>query len=88
MLAVLLAFTVGLVTSLSLTVPVRQLALRAGMVDHPGPRKVHLTPIPLLGGLAIYCGVVLAILVSLVGAARAQALGMPAAALILMASGI
>ena len=53
MVAVLLAFTVALVASLGLTVPVRQFALRVGMVDHPGPRKVHLQPIPLLGGLAI-----------------------------------
>src|SRR5437660_10461789 len=71
----LIAFTVSLIASLSLTVPVRQLALRVGMVDHPGPRKVHLTPIPLLGGLAMYCGVVLATLVSMDGQARAQNAG-------------
>jgi UDP-GlcNAc:undecaprenyl-phosphate GlcNAc-1-phosphate transferase len=51
--ASLIAFAVGLVASLGLTVPVRQLALRTGMVDHPGPRKVHAQPMPLLGGVAI-----------------------------------
>jgi UDP-GlcNAc:undecaprenyl-phosphate GlcNAc-1-phosphate transferase len=58
----LIAFSVALLASLSLTIPVRQLALHLGMVDQPGPRKVHLTPIPLLGGLAMYLGVVLALI--------------------------
>ena len=71
----LLAFLIGLSASLVLTVPVRALAIRVGMVDLPGPRKVHLTPIPLLGGLAIYCGVTLAIFAVFDGPARAQSLG-------------
>ena len=71
----LIAFAVGLIASLGLTIPVRQLALRVGMVDLPGPRKVHLQPIPLLGGLAIYCGVLIALLVSLGGPALTQVLG-------------
>ena len=29
------------------------------MVDRPGPRKVHLQPMPLLGGVAIGCVLVL-----------------------------
>ena len=53
MAAGLLAFFIALFASLVLVVPVRALALRVGMVDLPGPRKVHLTPIPLLGGLAM-----------------------------------
>jgi UDP-GlcNAc:undecaprenyl-phosphate GlcNAc-1-phosphate transferase len=112
-----LAFSIALVASLFLTVPVRQLALRVGFVDLPGPRKVHATPIPLLGGLAMYCGVVLALLIAMGPSARAQTfgiflgatlvglvgvmddggllhhqvklfLGMPGAALILVASGV
>ena len=70
-----LAFSVALVASLFLTAPVRQLALRVGMVDHPGPRKVHLTPMPLLGGLAMYCGVALAVLIAMPPSARAQTAG-------------
>jgi UDP-GlcNAc:undecaprenyl-phosphate GlcNAc-1-phosphate transferase len=58
----LLTFSVALLASVSLTWPVRALALRYGMVDQPGPRKVHLKPMPLLGGIAIYLGFVLAIL--------------------------
>ena len=113
----LLAFLIGLSVSLFLTVPVRALAIRVGMVDLPGPRKVHLTPIPLLGGLAIYGGVMLAIFSVFDGPARAQSfgiftgativaivgflddrgwlhhqiklfLGMPLAAVILLASGV
>src|SRR3974390_2782707 len=113
----LLAFLIGLSASLFLTVPVRALAIRVGMVDLPGPRKVHLTPIPLLGGLAIYGGVMLAIFSVFDGPARAQSfgiftgativaivgflddrgwlhhqiklfLGMPLAAVILLASGV
>ena len=61
MSAGLLAFLIAASASLLLTVPVRALAIRVGMVDLPGPRKVHLKPIPLLGGLAIYGGVMLAI---------------------------
>src|SRR5579885_3338954 len=53
MAAGLLAFFIALFVSMLLTVPVRALALRMGMVDLPGPRKVHLEPIPLLGGLPI-----------------------------------
>ena len=113
----LLAFLIALSASLVLTVPVRALAIRVGMVDLPGPRKVHLTPIPLLGGLAIYGAVMLAIFTVFDGPARAQSvgiftgativaivgflddrgwlhhqiklfLGMPVAAVILLASGV
>src|ERR1700739_163628 len=75
MSAGLLAFLIALSASMALTVPVRALAIRVGMVDSPGPRKVHLKPIPLLGGLAIYAGVMMAILIAFDGAARAQSFG-------------
>src|SRR5260221_10117780 len=75
MAAGLLAFFIALFASLALVVPVRALALRVGMVDLPGPRKVHLTPIPLLGGLAMYAAVVIAVLFAFNGPARAQIVG-------------
>ena len=75
MSASFLAFIIALSASLVLTVPVRALAIRVGMVDAPGPRKVHRKPIPLLGGLAIYAGVMLAILIVFDGTARAQSFG-------------
>src|SRR5260370_2225327 len=75
MSAGLLAFLIDLAASLVLAVPVRALAIRVGMVDLPGPRKVHVKPIPLLGGLAMYAGVMLAVLFAFDGAARAQSIG-------------
>lgn len=113
----LLAFVIAFFASVTLTAPVRGLALSVGLVDKPGPRKVHVKPIPLLGGVAIYCGFVLAVLITLHASARGQIVsilagatlvavigflddsgllhhqlklfvGMPAAALLLIAAGI
>jgi len=84
----LLAFSIALLASVALTVPVRALALRVGMVDLPGPRKVHLQPIPLLGGLAIYGAVVMAALLSTSGPARHQVAGILAGATLVAAVGI
>ena len=113
----LIAFLVALVGSLSLTIPIRRLALHYGMVDYPGPRKLHVNPIPLLGGIAIYLGFSLAVLLTLRSVPQQQIgsifvgatllavvgflddggllhhqvklfVGMPMAALLLLASGI
>jgi UDP-GlcNAc:undecaprenyl-phosphate/decaprenyl-phosphate GlcNAc-1-phosphate transferase len=83
-----LAFLIALFASLMLTAPVRELAIRVGMVDLPGPRKVHLRPIPLLGGLAIYGGVVLAVLLTFGGPARAQIVGILTGATLVAAVGV
>jgi len=83
----LLAFSIALVASVFLTVPVRALAIRFGMVDLPGPRKVHLQPIPLLGGVAIYAAVVIAAIFS-TSAARDQILGILAGATLVAAVGV
>ncbi len=88
MSASLLAFFIALFASLVLAVPVRALALRVGMVDLPGPRKVHLQPIPLLGGLAIYGGVLLGVHSLFQGEARAQIGGILAGATLIAAVGI
>src|SRR5437879_10658054 len=87
MSAGVLAFLIALFASMVLTVPVRALALRVGMVDLPGPRKVHLEPIPLLGGLAMYGGVMLAIVFAFDGAARAQSAGIVTGASLVAAVG-
>src|SRR5256886_12802922 len=71
-----------------LVVPVRALALRVGMVDLPGPRKVHLKPIPLLGGLAMYAAVVIAVLFAFNGPARAQIVGILIGATLVATVGI
>jgi UDP-GlcNAc:undecaprenyl-phosphate/decaprenyl-phosphate GlcNAc-1-phosphate transferase len=84
----LLAFLIALFASMMLTVPVRALALRVGMVDLPGPRKVHLRPIPLLGGVAMYASVVLAVLFTFRGSARAQIVGILIGATLVACVGI
>ena len=87
MAAGLLAFGIALFASLMLTVPVRALAIRVGMVDLPGPRKVHLQPIPLLGGLAMWGAIMLAVLFAFDGPARAQSIGIVTGATLVAAVG-
>jgi UDP-GlcNAc:undecaprenyl-phosphate GlcNAc-1-phosphate transferase len=52
-------FLSALVLSVVGTPLVRRLAISIGVVDQPNARKVHAHPVPLLGGIAIYGGVVL-----------------------------
>ncbi|MGB8476748.1 MAG: MraY family glycosyltransferase [Candidatus Acidiferrum sp.] len=84
----LLAFLIALFASLTLTIPVRALALHVGMVDLPGPRKVHLRPIPLLGGLAMYAAVLLAVFFTFSGEAREQIAGILTGATLVAVIGI
>lgn len=83
----LISFAVALLASLTLTIPVRQFALRVGMVDQPGHRKIHAQPIPLLGGIAIYAAVLLAMLFSRGGETLAQILAILAGATLVVATG-
>ena len=48
----------SLVVSLVAACLVRRWAPRWGLVDRPGHRKVHSTPTPLGGGLAVFTGIV------------------------------
>ncbi|HKS83505.1 MAG TPA: MraY family glycosyltransferase [Candidatus Acidoferrales bacterium] len=84
----LIAFVVALVAALGLTVPVRALALRYGMVDLPGPRKVHLKPMPLLGGIAIYLAFILSVVLTLHAAPEQQVVGILAGATLVAAVGV
>lgn len=83
-----LAFLVALLASAAVTVPVRKIALRTGMVDQPGPRKVHAKPMPLLGGIAIYAGFVVAALLSLHNAPEAEIIGILSGATLVMLVGV
>ncbi|RLT57364.1 MAG: undecaprenyl/decaprenyl-phosphate alpha-N-acetylglucosaminyl 1-phosphate transferase [Chloroflexi bacterium] len=55
-LAYLIVFIVALAASLVGTPLARRMARSFGVLDQPSARKVHRTPTPLLGGLAIYAG--------------------------------
>ena len=59
----LLSVSLAGLTTLVLSWPLRRIALRFGVMDHPGPRKAHGEPVPYLGGLALLAGVAAAILV-------------------------
>jgi len=61
----LVAFIIALATAYFITPYVKELAIWAGAMDAPNARKVHTTPIPRMGGLAIYAGFVLAVLASI-----------------------
>ena len=42
----------------------RRLALTLNFTDDPEARKVHITPVPMLGGIAIYLGLMSAMALS------------------------
>lgn len=64
------------VVSLGVTALMRVVAPRVGLVDQPAARKVHTTPTPLGGGLGIYCGFVIPVLLAQ-GAANWLLAGQP-----------
>ena len=69
-------FATAFLASMGLTPAARRFALRFGFVDLPGPRKIHIVPVPLLGGAAIYGAAVLAVYAFLADpAARVEAIG-------------
>ena len=50
----LLIAVMALVMAVAATPVMRNVALRIGTVDKPAARKIHVNPVPLLGGAAIY----------------------------------
>ena len=63
MVHIALIALVALTFSLLATPLVRRAAIRVGVVAVPRARDLHLQPVPLLGGAAIYGGFVIALLV-------------------------
>ena len=57
-----------------------------GLIDHPGGRRLHATPVPLVGGLAIASGLLLAL--AWRGTVQPAPLALPVAALIMVAGGV
>ena len=56
MIAYLVVFAVSATTTFALTPLVRRAAIRFGAIDVPNDRKVHPTPRPTMGGIAMYGG--------------------------------
>ncbi|CUH95486.1 putative membrane protein [Propionispora sp. 2/2-37] len=65
MQAYFVAFIVALAVAYFATPYIKKLAVKAGAMDAPDARKVHTSPIPRMGGLAIYAGFILAVLSSM-----------------------
>jgi len=55
-----LAIVVPFVVAVVLTAVLRRVAPALGLIDKPDPRKVHTTPTPRAGGLAIFAAILLA----------------------------
>lgn len=59
------ALLIAAVITFALTPVAMRAAWRLGVVDRPGGRRIHDRPIPLLGGVAILVGIVVAVLPNL-----------------------
>ena len=57
----ILVFVLALILSLVGTPVARRVAVRLGVLDMPGERKIHASPIPLLGGASVYLAFMLAV---------------------------
>ena len=60
-------FGAAFITSLLLTPLIRRLAPGLGLVDQPGLRKVHVTPTPMGGGIAVFLGLLVPVLLVVFG---------------------
>jgi UDP-GlcNAc:undecaprenyl-phosphate GlcNAc-1-phosphate transferase len=61
MFTFLIIFLIALTITAASIPWVRRFALRVGFVDAPASRKLHKDPVPLLGGVAIFAGAILAV---------------------------
>lgn len=64
MTSVILIFIIALTVTLASTPFVRRMAIAIGFVDAPAQRKLHSTPMPLMGGVAIVGGTGLALILA------------------------
>jgi len=63
MSTLILVFASALLLAIGATPGARWVALKFGIIDQPSARKLHSTPIPRFGGIAMYAAVVVALLV-------------------------
>lgn len=59
-----LAIAIAFLLSYGLTPTVKKLAVRFGVIDHPDARRVHVEPTPRWGGIAIYVGFIVSVLIA------------------------
>jgi UDP-GlcNAc:undecaprenyl-phosphate GlcNAc-1-phosphate transferase len=84
----ILIFASAFILALGATPVTRRIASRLGIVDRPDARRLHLAPVPLLGGIAIYLGFIVALLLFGEGWVVSQAIGILVGATIVSFLGI
>lgn len=57
----------ALITTYLCTPIARRLAVRLGAIDYPSKRRINTRPIPRLGGLAVFAGLLAALIVEIIG---------------------
>ncbi|HWE47664.1 MAG TPA: MraY family glycosyltransferase [Caulobacteraceae bacterium] len=88
-LITILGFAAAFLLTAALVLALRPIAARLGLLDHPGGRKDHATPTPVIGGLAIALGAAASIgLFGGPGTAGAPGLALACAALLLTVVGL
>lgn len=60
-------FLAALIVTLIATPLARRIAVAVGAVDKPNPRRINKVPVPRMGGIAIFCGIVAAFATQYVG---------------------
>ena len=73
----LYALTVTFALSMLLTAVMRRLAWKFDILDHPGERKVHAQPMPLMGGVAIVVSFFIVVLSHIAAIRLLRVLGTP-----------
>ncbi len=63
----LMLFLIGLVVTVLTTPFAKRLAVRFNAIDYPSARRINKVPIPRMGGVAIFCGLIAALLAQYVG---------------------
>jgi UDP-GlcNAc:undecaprenyl-phosphate GlcNAc-1-phosphate transferase len=73
-LADLQGLVIAAAVTATVAIPIRRIAVSFGVLDRPGSHKSHSLPVPYLGGLAIWIGLVVGLAVAAPGLNRVLAL--------------
>ena len=88
MIAFIAAFFIALALTLAGLPWVRRAALALDLVDAPAQRKLHRTPMPLLGGAAIFLGAIAAVLIIYRGEPEPTVIGVLLATTVVALTGL
>lgn len=63
----MLIFAIAFAATAAFVPPVRRFAIARGIVDEPGPRRVNRRTVPRLGGVAMFGGLLVAVIIEYIG---------------------